>query len=222
MSFYDMRAKFRPIDTWPAAETKSRQWAPFRASWSQTTELLGRELRHLNAKNILCLMALRERDIRLDGYPRADARPSHPGVILAFDSIHGPLKYACDRFTDWQDNVRAIALGLEALRKVERYGITKRGEQYVGWRALASGTEPVMTVETAARVVADFAYRLGGGPHAYGAASRILESADELKARYREAARGVHPDSGGSTKDFQRLQEAKRILDAHHKPEEGG
>jgi hypothetical protein len=34
----------------------------------------------------------------------------------------------------WQDNLRAVALGLEALRRVERYGIAQRGEQYAGWR----------------------------------------------------------------------------------------
>lgn len=37
---------------------------------------------------------------------------------------------------DWQINLRAIALGLEALRKLDRYGITSRGEQYTGWRAI--------------------------------------------------------------------------------------
>lgn len=34
--------------------------------------------------------------------------------------------------------------------------------------------------------------------------------------RFREALKAAHPDSGGSTDEFARLQEAKRILDAHH------
>src|SRR5947208_1880483 len=80
--------------------------------------------------------AVTESDIRLDGRPRARAVASHPGVVLAFDSRHGPLKYAVDTFDRWQDNLRAIALGLEHLRAVDRYGVTRRGEQYTGWRQI--------------------------------------------------------------------------------------
>jgi len=216
MSFYDLRAKFRPIDKWPGEQTKSRQDSPFSATWGATTDLLGRELRYLGAKNIICQIAIDERQIRQDGYPYANAKASHPGVILAFDSTYGPLKYACDRFWHWQDNVRAIALGLEALRKVERYGITKRGEQYTGWKALAASTRPVMTTEQASRFVAHHAYAGRGESHPYAAADRILKDPAELKSRYREAAHTLHPDRGGDTEQFQTLQEAKRILDKHH------
>lgn len=207
MSFYDLNAKFRPIDVWPGAETKTRTYSPFSAEWSATTELLGRELRNLGARNIVCQIALREQDIRLDGYPKANARPTHPGVILAFESNFGPLKYACDRFSDWRDNVRAIALGLEALRKVERYGITKRGEQYTGFRALPASTQPVMTTEAAARFIGGFTR---------GVWQDLVRSAEVVAAAYRIAARACHPDTGGSTEQFQQLQEAKRVLDAHH------
>lgn len=61
-------------------------------------------------------IALREQDFRVDGLLRAAARPEHPGVVLAIDSQHGPLSYPCDKFTLWRDNLRAIVLGLEALR----------------------------------------------------------------------------------------------------------
>ncbi len=45
------------------------------------------------------------------------------------------LVYATDACEFWQHNVRSIALGLEALRAVDRYGISRRGEQYAGFRA---------------------------------------------------------------------------------------
>ncbi len=207
MSFYDLEAKFRPIDTWPGEPTKKRTSSPFTATWSATTELLGRELRHLDAKNILCLIALRERDIRNDGYPRADARPEHPGVVISFDSIHGPLKYSCDRFLDWRDNVRAIALGLEALRRVERYGITKRGEQYTGWLALPASTQPAMSTEAAAAFLAK-----------YGRYDRqsLLKVPSAVRSAYLLAAQDLHPDKGGRAEDFHLLQEANRVLNAHH------
>jgi hypothetical protein len=112
-----IRLQFRPIDEWPGGKIAPRP-APFRASYGKTLSLLERELDQLHARNIILQVALDERDIRLDGQPRARARARHPGVILAVDSKYGPLKYATAEFTTWDDNLRAIALGLEALRKV--------------------------------------------------------------------------------------------------------
>ena len=36
---------------------------------------------------------------------------------------------------------------------------------------------------------------------------------EDIDRTYRHAAKRLHPDAGGSTADFQRLQEAKRLLD---------
>src|SRR5690606_24676973 len=70
------------------------------------------------------------------------AKAAHPGVILSFDSKVGHLSYPCDTFTSWQDNLRAVALALEALRKLDRYGVTKRGEQYRGFLAIEATAAP--------------------------------------------------------------------------------
>ena len=160
-----MKATFRPL-TWtgpstPAAQRRSR-WT-FKASWSDTLTLLDGELAHLGAHEVVIEADFREKDIRLDGMPRASApQPEHPGVRIAFESKHGPLVYAADSCTDWQHNVRSIALGLEALRAVDRYGITRRAEQYAGWRQIeAKGTEPEMTAELARDLL--LAY-VGHGP----------------------------------------------------------
>lgn len=127
---------FRPITQWPGAATRSRTHSQFTAKWPQTLDLLDRELFHVRARNVVIQLDCDERDVRRDGIPRADARVRGPGVILSFDSPKGSLSFPCDRFTDWQDNVRAIALGLEALRAVDRYGVTRSAEQYRGWTAL--------------------------------------------------------------------------------------
>lgn len=122
-----MNLAFRPIQSWPGALTKIRRRAQFKAGYTATLGLLDRELQYLAAKDVVLQVALRDEDIRLDGAPRANAKPaSHPGVILSFDSKHGPLSYPCDTFADWEDNLRAIALSLEHLRAVDRYGVTKR------------------------------------------------------------------------------------------------
>lgn len=218
MSYYDLDAKFVPIVTWPGQRTERRERSRFKASPGDTLNLLKRELRHLAAKNIIVQLDCDASQIRLDGYPRAGARVRSPGLILTFDSRHGPLSYPCDRFTTWDDNLRAIALALEALRKVDRYGVTKRGEQYRGWGALppAGGTGSTMTADAAARVVADIAYRVGGGDHAYAAAARILEDRGYADAAYRKAAKACHPDAGGDVAEFQRLQVARAVLAKHH------
>jgi hypothetical protein len=147
-----MTYSVRPIDTWPGPRSHRHRMSQFSASYSATERLLAAELGHLAARNVVLMIDVSESDIRLDGLLRASARPDYPGVIVAFDSRYGPLKYMSDTFTRWQDNVRAIALGLEALRKVDRYGITKRGEQYTGWRQLTAGGNGMTPAEAAALI----------------------------------------------------------------------
>jgi hypothetical protein len=48
-------------------------------------------------------------------------------------------------------NSRSIGLELEALRAIDRYGITKQGEQYVGFKALPSGSLVGVSAERGAR-----------------------------------------------------------------------
>ena len=207
-------ARFRPIQQWPGENTRNRRTSNFSASWSATLSLLDRELCQLGAKNVVIQVSLTERDIRLDGYPRANARPDHPGVIVSLDSAYGPLSYPCDTFTSWQDNLRAVALALEALRSVDRYGVTKRGEQYTGWKQLPEGRPmpAAMTRDEAAQFLAQHGapdlISLGGWGHLREPAHVV-----ERDRVYKAAARKLHPDAGGTTEDFQRLQEAKRVLD---------
>lgn len=184
-----------PIQVWPVEPTKRRQPSRFDTPWRKTTVLLERELRFLSGKNILLQMAVEDHEIRLDGWIRASARPSHPGVLLTFDSKFGPLTYPCDAFTDWQSNVRAIALALEALRKVDRYGVTRRGEQYTGWKALPA--------------------EINGGPHAV-LARWANWTEDEVrespKKAYLRAAQRTHPDKGGTAEAFGEVGEAARLI----------
>lgn len=180
----------RPITLWPHQATTRRQRSQFSAGWSDTRDLLVREARQLGATSLVLQLAVTEEDIRLDGEIRAQARPAHPGVIVSFESRHGPLEYATDVFDRWQDNVRAVALGLEALRRVDRYGIAKRGEQYRGWKQLAAGDDDGgASVQRGRELIA-----------AFGGLNRAL--------------RATHPDtrgivSGGSTMtddDFRSVQ----------------
>lgn len=205
-----MRLVARPIEVWPGELTpdEHRTPTPFKASWSDTVQMLEREVRMLGAEgDVVLQLAITERQCRLDGWMNERAVPSHPGVLLTFDSRHGPLRYSTDEFTNrgwngylagWQSNVRAVALGLESLRRVDRYGIARAGEQYRGYRALPSGE---LTSEQAVKVLLGYV--------------ELDEWPDTDHARrwvYRAALRGSHPDHGGSTDEFMAVQAAGRYL----------
>lgn len=204
---------YRPITTWPGERTKVRTWSRFKTNWSSTLALLHRELRHLNAKKVVIEVALREQDFKLNGEWRANAKPTDPGIVVSFDSRYGPLRYATDVFLDWQDNVRAIALGLEALRKVDRYGITKRGEQYTGWKALpagiALGPAPFASREEAMRFILTSAGDEWADPNWL---DECLADDHLAKDAYKAAAARLHPDVGGEHEAFVRLQKAWELV----------
>lgn len=212
---------FRPIKVWPEGwqdPRRSRTASPFRATHSDTLQLLDRELRHLGATSVTLQVDASERDCRLDGQLRADAKVRHPGVILTIETKkYGSLVYPCDAFTGgywgsrqlagWQANLRAIALGLEALRKVERYGIAERGQQYAGYRELPSGIElgAAMTVEAAAQFIAQHAWP--------GDEIDEQEVIDDVDTAFRLAAKRLHPDAGGDPALFRKLTAARDLLE---------
>lgn len=203
--------KVVPIETWPGAMTKNRRTAQFRKTvkktrsydgssyttqdrgvdWPATVKLLRREIEHLGGKNVVLQMAISQRDCRNDGWIRADARPSHPGVILSFESKHGPVSFPCDTYDDWQANIRAIAVSLEDLRAVDRHGVTKRGEQYKGFPGLppAGGTS-----ENRPEVIQRGRELIGK----YGSSTAALHA--------------THPDKGGELEDFLAVQAARKAL----------
>lgn len=195
-----------PIREWPGELTRSRARSLFKAGLSDTLQTLDVEIRNLTVtraqrESAELLIAIPAGDLwRLDGRPRAHAVAEHPGVIFSLESKHGPLSYPCDTFTTWQDNLRAIALALEALRKVDRYGVTKHGQQYRGFMAIEANAAP------------------SGFTTAHGALEWLRENFGEAGTVYtgrellRLAQRAAHPDRGGNAATFQRVSLAEAKL----------
>jgi hypothetical protein len=139
-----------PITTWEGSRTPARERrSVFSAPFSSTLETLRRELYHLGATDVVLEVAIPAgpRYWRNDGRPRAGVTADHPGVVLALRSVEkgdagvwpgGRARFATDRFTTWQQNLRAIALGLEALRKFDRYGLGD-DQHYRGFAQLPPG-----------------------------------------------------------------------------------
>lgn len=191
----------RPIDQWPREFTPKRERAEFTKNYQTLMRDLEREVTHLKSKSVLLLLALEESDIRLDGRPRADARPKHPGVILVVETPDkGTLRFPCDRYDSWTANLRAITLHLDALRRIDRYGVSVHGEQYTGWQKLAApGDLEIYSLEEAKA----FLRRIIGG--------RVdtLPQADAL----REAEKLTHPDAPTGNSDlFKRVQNCRKHL----------
>ena len=184
----DMGVQFGPFDG-PVPVGEHRD-SPFRSSWRQTCKALARELNMLNAQRAVCELALTAGHWRNDGLPRADARAYSPAVRISFDSKWGPLRYETAEFWHWQDNVRAVALSMEALRQVDRYGVSKRGEQYRGWRALPMSTSAEDSIVTSTQ------------------AEAVIERYGSLK----NAIRKTHPDQGGNEDEFRKVMKAREIL----------
>jgi hypothetical protein len=198
----------RPMPVWPYPETRDRRGRlTFKVTLRQSIIELGDELRHLGASNVILGTGLTEADVRLtDGWPRTDARaPRFPGVELSFDTRkYGRLVYATDVCVWWEHNVRSIALGLEALRAVDRYGITRRGEQYAGWRELPSGIVVGSGIATAGDAWGILLKAVGLDPDG--------ETPMPLSDLYRKAAKATHPDHGGDGERFAQVQAAYEFL----------
>lgn len=196
-----------PIREWPGALTTDRQASKFSASLTDTLRVLDREIYHLvdtraQQESAELLVAIDAGQFRQDGRPYANARAQHPGVIFSIYSRHGHLSYPCDTFTRWEDNLRAIALALEALRKVDRYGVTKRGEQYRGFLALEATAAPAGFADANAAYV--WLVDLVGATHLSGSPAPAMV--------LRKAKRITHPDMGGDADTFQRVSLAEAKL----------
>lgn len=210
-----MRYQIEPMPAWPYPASAAPKPNPFRAKWSDTLELLAGELDHLGVTGAVAMrIVATDADVRLDGMLRANAKVGYRGVVLSFISKHGALSYPCDTFAgaysddppDWQTNVRAIALALEALRKVDRYGVGGHGEQYTGWRAIEA-SNPMPAFRDAAEAF-DWLSRFTGL-----AMTEQREPTDEDYRSYlREAARKAHPDVGGDPADWVLVDLARQLL----------
>ena len=221
-NYYDGPLEFRPLgtplDTWSPAHA-DRKGSQFSAAYSDTLTLLRAELGHIGTRTAHLQVVAGPGQVRRDGALRSEAKVEHPGVIITAETRdYGTLVYETDVFGPrwglllreaWKDNLRAIALGLESLRRVERYGIATRGQQYAGFRELGSGI-PMGAATSLPMNEARARVEVG------------LESDEDfddafLRKTLRDVARMTHPDSAtdpqpGDTEVLARTVEAVDFL----------
>lgn len=126
---------------------------------------------------------------RVDGSPYASGKPENgdPGVALYFERKGKQMVFACDRWDQVKDNIRAVQKTMEALRAIDRWGASEMME-----RAF-SAFEAIAPPLSWRKVLG-----LDGRP-----------TEDQVNAAFREKARRAHPDAGGSTAAMVELNAAR-------------
>lgn len=168
----------------PRQAPDARRSGQFKVTLARARDALLSELRKLGAKDVVITSDL---PVRRDGlFHAGSAPPRDPGVAVYFEWKGRQYVFACDTFTSFLQNLRAVGKTVESIRAIERYGATEMMEQaFTGFAALpeAGRSKPWWEV-------------LGLTP----AASR-----DQIAAAHRELALIHHPDKAGGS--FDRMAE---------------
>lgn len=121
--------------------------------------------------------------LRRDGLPLAGQRqPDDPGVAVYFTYKGQAVSFACDRWTKVEDNMRAIAKTIEALRGIARWGTGDMLKAaFTGFAALPAPD------------AADWRSVLG--------VPNTVQTPETLRDAFRRAASAAHPDRTGGSND---------------------
>lgn len=128
--------------------------------------------------------------LNLRGIPYGDEQPGDPGAAIYFAFKGKATVLACDRWTRVADNVAALAAHIDAIRRVDRYGVGTIEQALDGYKALPADS------------AADWRA-------VFGFTREEFVTADELTTRYRQRAREVHPDHGGDDVTMAHLTRAR-------------
>ena len=126
--------------------------------------------------------------LRKDGGVYAGERePDDSGVAVYFQLHGAPVVLCCDKWRTVRENTYAIALTVEAMRGMDRWGVSDMLDRmFTGFTALPAPGD-------------DWPAVLGVSPDA---------DVGTIKTAYRKAMRYNHPDTGGDTEQAARINEA--------------
>jgi hypothetical protein len=180
---------------WKRTPSYTRVHSPFRTkrttnqrlSTQLGTQRLEDEITRLGGRNPVLSTNV---SLRLDGRPRSDENPKDPGAAVYFSFRGKATVLACDRYLAVADNIAAIAAHIDALRRIERYGVGTIEQALAGYKALPA--------DTAANWRAVFGFPIDSRP-----------SLDQVDAAYKAAARQHHPDFGGTDIEMAHVNRAR-------------
>lgn len=186
---------------WPIGYKRSanRTRSRFKVTMDASQRLLQKEVSRLGGKNLVVSTNI---PVRKDGGLYADwmnKRIDDPGVAIYFRYQDNDISMCCDQYERIWENVYALAKGIEALRSLERWGVSDFLQRaFTGFAALpeAKSKTPTFTPWYITLEV----------PH----------HADlfEIKAAFRRLSKLYHPDApgGGNIEKFQAILKAYREI----------
>lgn len=181
---------------WPIGykRTQHRQPSKFKQTMpDKIQELLYDELGRLKAKSIVVSS---NAPLRRDGRLYTEyllKKIEDPGIAIYFKYHEQDVVMCCDQYEYPWENMYALAKGIEAIRSLNRWGVSEFIKRaFTGFNALP---EPM----TASQVNMKWYEVLGVAKDA---------DKDEIKKAYRLLAQVHHPDSGGSSGQFEKITKA--------------
>lgn len=155
---------------------------------SKAQYALHKEIERLGGSSLIVSTNLR---VRTDGMLYAAdmiKKIDDPGVAIYFKLKGQETSMCCDQYERVWENMYALAKSIEALRSIERWGVSDfMKKAFTGFAALPSPGESnwwdVLEIKPFA-------------------------SLDEIKSAYKKKAKQYHPDTGGDTDNFHRIQKA--------------
>lgn len=176
--------------TWPLGRprTKWPEQSNFDVTLGRAIQDVRKEVNLLGGRDLIISSNL---PMRRDGLPYANSsQPDDRGVAVYFRYKGKPMCFACDRWKRVEDNMRAIAKTIDALRGIARWGTGDMIQQaFTGFVALPAPTAWWQTLGLT-------------GPHA---------SRDEIDSAHRRLIMEHHPDRGGNVEKAAEINRARDI-----------
>lgn len=185
-----MNAQRYPL-YWPPGRPRTvrRDKPRFTArSLHSVRQALENELRLLGARSVILSTNV---ELRNDGLPYSGRRaPDDPGVAVYFTRKGRDLCITCDRWGSVEENVRAIADAVEAIRLIERRGTGDMVD------AAFEGFSQLPAARVAVRKWWDV----------FGCQSHT--PTEEVRERFRNLVLKHHPDRGGTGEEMVEINAA--------------
>jgi hypothetical protein len=162
---------------WPT--TQFRQQARFKTDLKAALANLQNEIALMGGKNV----------ILSSNYTLGVSKPQNPGVCAYFTWQGLQMAIPCDRWAKIEDNVQAIALTVQAMRGMERWGAKHMIQ------AMFSG------------------FKCLPGPGTARKWWEVLQCSqnstrEQIAAAYKARAKVCHPDVGGTREQWDELEQA--------------
>lgn len=177
---------------WPSGFPRShpRRRAPYKATAGKARDQVIRELRLMDIGdwNVIISTNL-PISARTTQFLVSRSEPADPGVAVYFRLKEKQHVFACDKWDRIADNLRAVAMTVEAMRGMDRWGCSDMlNRVFTGFAALPAPETAKSWHEV-----------LGVDPR---------DTIDVIDTMYRAKAKRAHPDLGGSSIEMALLNKA--------------